>query len=380
MDRVRLGIIGIGNMGAGHVRENVPKASRVELTAICDVVPSRMDPFEGPAKFTESRELTRSGLVDAVLIATPHYDHTTIGIDAFRNDLHVLTEKPISAHKADAERLIAAKKPNLKFAAMFQTRTSSAFQTVKKLLDDGELGEIRRINWIVTNWFRSAAYYSSGGWRATWGGEGGGILLNQCPHNLDMYQWLFGMPSRITAFCGFGKFHDIEVEDSVTAYAEHPNGASSVFIATTGEAPGTDRLEIAGDRGRLVMEGGKLIFDRTVEPVQRFSDTTPSMFPSLAAWKCEIPLGNAGANQVKIIQNFADAILDGAPIIAPAEEGLKSVELANAMIYSGWTGRPVELPLDSAEYERALKVRIAASGHTKKVEERVAEDMAASFH
>ena len=148
---------------------------------------------------------------------------------------------------------------------------------------------MRRINWIVTNWFRSAAYYASGGWRATWSGEGGGVLLNQCPHNLDLYQWLFGMPVRMRAFCGFGKYHDIEVEDAVTAYMEHPNGATGVFITTTGEAPGTDRLEIAGDRGRVIYENGRITFDRTAEPVQHFSDTTPQLFPGLDTWRCEIP-------------------------------------------------------------------------------------------
>jgi len=367
-------------MGSVHARDHAGKLTRAELTAVCDVVPSKLDSYERVATFTDSRELIRSGLVDAVIIATPHYDHTTIGIDAFENGIHVLSEKPISAHKADAERLIAAKRPNLVFSAMFQTRTSSAFQTLRNLIKSGELGEIRRINWIITNWFRSAAYYASGGWRATWGGEGGGVLLNQCPHNLDLYQWLFGMPSEITAFCDFGRFHDIEVEDSVTAVLRHPHGATGVFITTTGEAPGTDRLEVAGDRGRAILENGKLTFDRTTEPVQLYSDTTPNLFPNLQTWKCEIPTGNQHPNHVKIVQNFVDTILDGTPLIAPGEEGLNSIELANAMIFSAWENRPISLPLDGAAYEAKLKEKIEASTHRKVVEERTAEDMAASYH
>ncbi|HWD41608.1 MAG TPA: Gfo/Idh/MocA family oxidoreductase [Fimbriimonas sp.] len=380
MEKVRLGIVGLGNMGAVHVKQHAPAMQRAELTAICDVVAEKMAPFEGVAKFEDSRDLIRSGLVDAVLIATPHYDHTTVGIDAFQNGLHVLTEKPISAHKADAERLSAAKRPGLVFSAMFQLRTASVYQAIKKLIDEGELGEIRRVNWIITNWFRTAAYYSSGGWRATWGGEGGGILLNQCPHNLDLYQWFFGMPSSIRAFCGFGKFHDIEVEDSVTAYLQHPNGATAVLVATTGEAPGTDRLEVAGDRGRLVLEGGRLTFDRTTESVQDYSDTTSEMFPNMPTWKCEIPTGRQGAHHLTIIQNFIDAILDGKPLVAPGEEGIRSVELANAMLLSSWTSESVQLPMDGAVYERALKEKIANSTHRKVVDEKTAADMAASFH
>ena len=380
MDNVRFGVVGLGNMGGTHARDNAPKLTRATMTAVCDIVPEKMDAYPDAAHFTDSAALIRSGLVDAVIIATPHYGHTTIGIDAFNNGLHLLSEKPISAHKADAQRLIGAKKPNLVFSAMFQTRTSSAFQALRSLIQDGELGEVRRINWIITDWFRSAAYYASGGWRATWGGEGGGVLLNQCPHNLDLYQWLFGMPTEVTAFCDFGRFHDIEVEDAVTAVFRHANGATGVFITTTGEAPGTDRLEVAGDRGRAILENGKLTFDRTTESVQQFSDTTSQMFPNLPTWKCEIPTGNQGPSHLKVAQNFIDSILDGSPLIAPGEEGLNSIELANAMLFSAWEKRTVQLPLDAAAYEARLKEKIAGSTHRKKVEERTAGDMASSFH
>ncbi|MFN3685171.1 MAG: Gfo/Idh/MocA family protein, partial [Fimbriimonadaceae bacterium] len=242
---VRLGIIGIGNMGSHHVR-SMPQVRRCRLTAVCDVVPSKMDWIDGVDKFVDSRELIRSGLVDAVLVATPHYDHTTIGIDALDNGLHLLTEKPISVHKADCVRLIAAHKrnPNLKFAAMFNQRTDPHYQRIRRIVRGGELGEIQRTSWIITDWFRSEAYYASGGWRATWAGEGGGVLLNQCPHNLDLFQWICGVPTRVDAKCSFGKYHRIEVEDEVTAYLEYANGATGVFVTSTGEAPGTNRLEI----------------------------------------------------------------------------------------------------------------------------------------
>ncbi len=247
MKKVRLGIIGVGGMGLYHARYLLDgKVDRCELTAVCDVDPARLQQFDkhaGIKQFTDSRTLIRSGKVDAVLIATPHYSHTTIGIDAFKNGLHVLVEKPISVHKADCERLIAAHTDKkLVFAAMFMLRTSPLYKNVKRLLDDGEVGRLTRVSWLVTSWFRTETYYASGGWRATWKGEGGGVLLNQCPHNLDLLQWFCGMPSRVRGFCSFGKYHDIEVEDEVTAYLEYPNGATGVFVTTTGEAPGTDRL------------------------------------------------------------------------------------------------------------------------------------------
>jgi predicted dehydrogenase len=380
MDQVRIGVIGLGNMGSGHAKGTVPSTQGAVLAAVCDLVAEKTESYLDVAQFTSSEELIRSGLVDAIVIATPHYSHTPIGIDAFQNGLHVLVEKPISAHVADADRLIESKKPGLVFSAMLQTRTSNAFQTIKGLVDSGELGEIRRASWIVTSWFRSAAYYASSEWRATWRGEGGGVLLNQCPHNLDIFQWLLGMPETVSAHCGLGKFHDIEVEDSVTAYFEYPNGATSVFITSTGEAPGTDRLEIAGDRGRVVFERGKIIFDRTVQPVQQFSDTTPESFPSLATWNCEIPYGSKGPSHQAIMQNFVDAILRGDKLISPAEEGIRSLELANAMTLSSWIGRPVSIPVDRTQYVSELEKRIEQSTFNKKVSQGAIVDMASSFH
>ena len=269
---VRMGIIGLGGMGKYHAsllqEEKVP---RCELTAVCDAAPKQLEGWDGIKTFADSRKLIRSGEVDAVLIVTPHYGHTPIGIDALEQGLHVLVEKPISVHKKDCERLIAAHTDkNLVFAAMFQMRTDPHYVRIKKLIDDGELGELQRVNWIVTEWFRTDAYYAASAWRATWKGEGGGVLLNQCPHNLDLLQWMCGMPARVRAFAGLGKHHDIEAEDDVTAYFEYANGATGVFITSTGEAPGTNRLEIAGDRGKVVAEDGKVTFIRNEIPASEY--------------------------------------------------------------------------------------------------------------
>jgi predicted dehydrogenase len=295
--------------------------------------------------------------------------------------LHVLVEKPISVHKADCERLIAAHRNERQvFAAMFNQRTDPAYRRIRALVGDGELGEIRRLNWIITDWFRTAAYYASGGWRATWAGEGGGVLLNQCPHNLDLLQWMFGLPVRVRAFCHFGRYHDIEVEDDVTAYLEFANGATGVFIASTGEAPGTSRLEVAAEGGRVVYERDELRFARNAVPMSEFSRTAPQAFARPECADCVVPLSDHGGQHNEILQNFADAILDGQPLIAPAREGIRSVELANAMLMSTWLDRTVELPLDGARYARLLRHHARRSPGPKKLAAPTAAgDFAQSF-
>jgi predicted dehydrogenase len=381
---IRLGIIGIGNMGSDHARNILAgKVPRLRLAAVCDLDAERLN-FAGDIKtFTDSRQLIRSGEVDAVIVATPHYSHTTIGIDALEQGLHVVVEKPISVHKSDCERLIAAhaKRGGQVFSAMFNQRTDPFYQKIRDLIRSGELGEIRRINWIITNWFRTEAYYASGGWRATWAGEGGGVLLNQCPHNLDLLQWMFGMPVSVRAFCRFGQYHDIEVEDDVNAFMQFKNGATGVFITTTGEAPGTNRLEISAERGKLVYENERLSFTRNEVEMTKFSRTTKSGFAMPATWDVTIPVSGHGEQHVGVLKNFVAAILDGAPLIAPAEDGIHSVELANAMLYSSFTGKTIEMPLDGKAYERHLKKLIASSTVKKKAPPKSAPaaDFAQSF-
>jgi len=381
MKQVRLGIIGMGNIGKYHADYLLhQKVSRAELVAVADAF-APLETYRSLRTFKDGGDLIRSGAVDAVIIATPHYQHTTLGMAALEAGLHVIVEKPISVHKADAERLIAAhaRRPDLVFSAMFQLRTEPRYVKIKRLITSGELGEIIRVNWIITDWFRTEAYYASGGWRATWKGEGGGVLLNQCPHNLDLIQWLAGMPARVRGFCQLGRYHQIEVEDNVTVYFEYPNGATGVFITSTGEAPGANRLEIAGTRGRLVLEQGRLSFLRNEIPMDEFSRTSKAGFARPDTWQIEVPFDNAPAQHATITQNFVDAILDGSPLIAPAEEGMRSVELANAALYSSLTGQTVELPLDSAAYERKLNELIAQSRFEKKAAVATTEDFTKSF-
>jgi len=382
MNKVRLGIIGMGNIGQHHHGYlTAGKVSRVELVAVSDAIVSKLDRFKPMKIFADGEELIRSGLVDAVIIATPHYQHTTLGIAALNAGVHAMVEKPISAHKADAERLIAAHKKNPKtvFAGMFQLRAEPRYLKIQKLIKDGELGEIVRMSWIMTDWFRTEAYYASGGWRATWKGEGGGVLLNQCLHNLDIMQWLLGMPARVRGFCQLGRFHQIEVEDSVSAYLEYPNGATGLFVSSTGESPGANRLELVGTRGKLVLERDKISFARNETDMLEFSRTSKVGFAKPDVWNVEIPFDSIPNQHAVLVQNFVNAILDGELLIAPGEEGIHSVELANVMLYSSLLNNTVELPMDSAAYEKKLNQLIAESRHEKKVVEVVGEDFTKSF-
>lgn len=381
METVKLGIVGVGAMGSIHAQSvvdgNIP---RCRLTAVCDPNVDQLK-FAAAEGFASVDEFLRSSEIDAVLIAAPHFLHTALGIQALEAGKHVLVEKPISVHKADAERLIDAhRRPNQVFAAMFNQRTDPFFQNLRRLVQSGDLGEIRRVHWTITNWFRTEAYYHSSDWKATWAGEGGGVLLNQCPHNLDIYQWIFGMPSTVRAFCNFGRYHDIEVEDDVTAYLEYTDGMTAVISTSTGEAPGTNRLEVAAELGKVVIENDQFLFTRNEVAMSEFSRTDPGRFSTPATSDVRIPIEGHGPQHNGILVNFVEAILDGAPLIAPAQEGIFSLELANSFLLSSLENRSVQLPIDALLYEQHLKSLIASSVRQKsKVARKPSDSMANSF-
>lgn len=383
MEKVRIGIIGMGNMGAYHADYLLAgKVPRCELTAVCSTSPAKLEKYRPIPVFGSGEGLIRSGLCDAVLIATPHYQHASLGIQALEQGLHIMVEKPIAAHKADAERLIAASHslPQLKFGAMFQLRTEPRYRKIKSMIDRGDLGDVVRMSWIITDWYRTEAYYRSGGWRATWRGEGGGVLINQCLHNLDSLQWLLGMPTKIRSFCQLGRYHDIEVEDNVTAYLEFPNGATGVFITSSGEAPGTNRFEIAGTLGKLVLEKDKISFTRNEVSMTDHCRTSKIGFIKPDVWHCDIPFADSPAQHATLLQNFVNAILDGEELICRGDEGLHSIELANAILYSSLIDATLTLPLDGAAYESHLQKLIQNSTYIKSVEAVSNEDFARSFN
>lgn len=372
MSTVRIGIIGFGGMGSGHARYLMQGAvPGAELVAVCDVDPKRLEAAkelygDKVKTFASADDLFAAKVVDGVIIATPHYFHPPLAIQAFQHGVHVLTEKPAGVYtKQVREMNEAAAKSGLVFGIMFNQRTIASHQKLREMVQGGELGELRRTIYIITSWYRSQSYYDSGGWRATWAGEGGGVLANQCPHNLDLWQWICGMPKRVRAFCYFGKYHDIEVEDDVTAYVEYENGATGLFVTTTGEAPGTNRLEISGDRGKLLLEGGKITFWRTKVPISQFTREYKGGFGSPEVEVLEIP-GGGGEGHKGITRNWVEAITQGTPLLAPGQEGIRSVEIANAMLLSAWTDNWVEIPVDEDLFYEKLQEKIRTSRFQKK--------------
>ena len=358
MDSVRIAVIGVGGMGNNHCR-SIKELPNLELVAICDIdeeIAAARAAEHDCRKFLHHRDLLDWGELDAVMVATPHFDHTPIAIDALQAGIHTLVEKPVGVHVADVQRMIDAHTDkSIKFAAMFNQRTRPVYKELKRLLDAGELGQLTRVSWTSTAWFRTQAYYDSGGWRATWKGEGGGVLFNQCPHQLDLLQWFVGMPERMRAVCKLGKFHDIEVEDEVSAYFEYANGATGAFYTTTGEWPGVNRLEIVGEMGTIILEGSDMRLLRNAESMLDHARNIPPGNPKPDIVDMTIAPRGQASNHRGILANFADSILHGVPLIAPAEEGIRSVELANAMLYSSLLDKTLELPLDAEAYAAKLK-------------------------
>jgi predicted dehydrogenase len=370
-DKVKMAVIGVGIMGSSHVRDIATRLPNTQLAAVCDIEQRRAEAlaaeYQVPA-FYDYRELLKMTELEAVVIATPHYDHTPISIAALEHGLHVLTEKPLAVQVKDGRRMIAAYerarkgKAGLQFAIMFQMRTAGVWRKIKQMIEAGELGKLVRATWLITDWFRPQSYYDNGGWRATWRGEGGGVLLNQCPHNLDLYQWFFGMPKRVAGFAQLGKFHNIEVEDEVTGYFEHDNGMVGHFVTTTAESPGTNRLEISGEMGKLVFENGKLTFTRNQTSMFEFIRTCPNAFDMVPNQTEEMPFDQSPEwGHAIVLEAFANAILHGGKLVAQAPEGLNGLMLGNAIMLASFQKQAVELPIDEYAYDKILQKLIRRS-------------------
>ncbi len=372
MEKVRFGIIGVGNMGSGHSKNLL--AGKVEngvLAAVCDLKQSKLDAIkamegaENVATFTDYKEMLASGLVDVVIVAVPHYYHPPIVIDALNAGVNAISEKPAGVYTKQVKEMNAvAEKSDKLFGMMFNQRTNCVYRKMREMVQNGELGDIKRVNWVITSWYRTQDYYDSGDWRATWKGEGGGVLFNQCPHQIDLLQWIVGMlPEKIHSFCHFGKWHDIEVEDDVTAYMEFPNGATGVFVTTTADAPGTNRFEITGTKGRLVCEKNKLIFDK-LETDEREHCMTAKGFAAPKYETIEVETDGKNDQHVGIMNNFANAVLGIEPLFVKGVEGINGVQMMDAMMLSTWLGKEVTLPIDDDLYLSELNKRIA-TGRTK---------------
>ena len=387
MEKIRLGILGVGNIGRDHVKRIVDgKCPEIELCAVCDLKQDRLDyarelAGEALPVFKSAEEMMDSGLIDSVLVSVPHYDHPKFAMMAMEKGLHVLIEKPAGVYtKQVIEMNEFAKKHDVKFGIMMNQRTNCIYRKMREIVQSGELGEIRRTNWIITDWYRSQAYYDSGDWRATWSGEGGGVLLNQCPHNLDLWQWICGMPKTVYAHMHYGKWHDIEVEDDVSASVDYENGATGMFITSTGDCPGTNRFEITLDKGKLIAEGNKLMMWKSDISEREFSATNKSPFGAMKFKVPEVETDGENPQHAGVMNAFASAILHGTPLVAEGIEGIRGLSLSNAMHLSSFTGKTVEIDtLDHELFYNELMKRVATSRRKTGVTEAVAGDMSNTF-
>ena len=378
--KLRLGIVGLGNIARQHIQNLLSGAvDGCELTAVCSRNPgSGVD--ETPVQYFASLdEMLASDLCDSVLVATPSFTHLDIGLKVLDAGLHLMMEKPIGLSLAEGEQLLARQGDGQTFGLMLNQRTDPLFQRMRQCIESGELGEITRTHWTMTNWFRPEVYFQVSDWRATWRGEGGGLLVNQCIHNLDIFQWLCGMPASLRGFCRFGRYHQIEVEDEATAYFRYANGASGVFIGSTGEAPGVNRLDVVGDKGSLAFDGERLLLTRNEPATSVYNRETRDMFGMPECQVTDITPDRSVNQHALVLSNFAAAILHGEPLIAPAAQGLNSLALANGMLLSTWEQRDVELPLDSGHYQAALEERLASSSLRQKADIQANIDMGASY-
>lgn len=362
MDRLRIGVVGIGNMGSAHaVQIFEKKIQSAELTAVCDNSRERLEWAEkrfgsSIAQYDDYEQFLDCGKMDAVIIATPHKLHPVIAQKAFEKGLHVLTEKPAGIDTVSVRKMNeAAKQSGVVFGIMYNQRTNPLYRKLRDAVKGGILGEIKRFIWIINNWYRTQAYYDSGDWRATWNGEGGGVLLNQCPHNLDIWQWIMGMPVRVRAFCNMGHYHHIQVEDDATIYAEYENGSSAVFVTSTGEYPGTNRMEISGTKGKAVVENGELKFFLLEKDEREICFSSMEGMPEEKVNSYFIKQERADGGHLEILQNFADAVLKGKELLAPGIEGIYGLMISNAAYLSTWKEDWVMLPADEREFWEFLK-------------------------
>ena len=384
MEKVRYGIIGLGNQGSSYAL-NLFDGGKITddavVTAMCDINPAKIDNIKANTKNTEAKyfsdyiEMLDSGLIDAALIEVPHYQHPEMVMECLKRGIHVICEKPAGVYTKQVREMNAtAEGAKAKFGMMFNQRTNCLYRKMRDIVREGGIGELQRVTWIITDWYRTQQYYDSGSWRATWEGEGGGVLINQCPHQIDLVQWVVGeMPVEVNGFCQYGKWHDIEVEDEVTAFFRYKNGATGVFITTTGEAPGTNRFEISGTLGKLVCEGGKLIYYKNDIDSQEWSKVADIGFKKPVCQKIEVETDGKNFQHAGIINNFTAAILGKEELFVDGREGINGVELMNAIELSGWNGgEKISLPVDEERYLRELNAHRATSRLKTATEDKVA--------
>ncbi len=388
MKKIKFGIVGIGNQGNYYANLfNAGKIKNAQLVAVCDNNPVKID--NAKQKFgldmlyySNYKDLILDKVCDAILVVTPHYFHPEVVIECLKHDVNVISDKPLGVYAKQLRQISeVAKTSKAKFSVMFNQRTNCVYRKMKELISSGALGQLQRMTWIITDWFRTQAYYNGGSWRATWAGEGGGVLINQCPHQIDLVQWVLGeMPVKVSSFCHYGKWHDIEVEDDVTAYFEYANGATGTFVTSTGEAPGVNRLEVSGSKGRLVCQNEELVWYKNDRDSIDLCRTTQKVIDTPACERIVVETDGKNPQHEGILNNFTNALLGIEDLFVDGIEGFKGVELMNAIELSGWRGGAlVTLPINDDEYLAELNKHRANSKTKVGNDNAVVEDMGSTF-
>jgi len=382
MEKIKYGIIGIGKMGSLHARKlKVGLIRNSALGAVCDNDPKRLEWAKKTLKdtpaFDNYKQLIDSGLVDAVLIATPHYLHPPIAKYAISKGIHTIIEKPAGVFTKDVRELneFAASRPDIAFGIMYNQRTNKLYRKAKEIMDSGQMGELKRASWLITDWYRPQAYYDQGGWRGTWSGEGGGVLINQCPHQLDLFQWLVGMPKKVRGYVKEAVHRDINVENDVTAYLEYENGATGLFVTSTHDSPGTNRLEISSNGGKIVIEKNKLEYYKLNQSEQEFNAVNTKFMPRIPYTKKVVRIGKLASllelvfgQHTKIVKNFSEHLLSKEPLIAPGADGIDGLTLSNAIHLSSWLNKEIELPIDENSFIEQLELKKKSDKEQVKLE------------
>ncbi len=377
---INLAVIGLGPIGAMHV-DNLLASDVAKVVAICDQRPVSDEKYSGLKFYDKVDDLLNAGGFDAVIVATPSFTHYNLAKQIIEAGYNVLIEKPLALCTADAMEVESlAKEKNLLCAIMLNQRTTPIYARIKELLSTGELGKINRVSWTMTNWYRPNIYVTSSTWRGTWKGEAGGALINQSIHNLDILAWAFDMPKSIKAWCKYGKYHDIEVEDEVICHMDLGEGTSLSFITSTGEYTGVNRLEIAGDKAFVVAENGELKITKFKGvSLSEFTRNTDQPFSSPESELIVETFEGNGAQHMGVITNFVRALEGKEELDYKLSEGIKSLELANAMLMSSWTNSEVAMPLDHNAYKAELGKHLENSKLREEVQKVGTIDFSKSF-
>lgn len=364
---VRIALIGFGSMGKNYARMlYAGLVPELKLSGVCCRNGAGQallrEEFPGVRIYENVEQMQRhEEEFDAVLIVTPHATHVELGFAMAKLGKHFLMDKPAGVYASRVQELVEfCRERGVSFGMMFNNRMLPAFRIAQDYIRSGKLGRLHRAVWVCNSWYRSPVYHRSAPWRSSWQGEGGGLLINQNQHYLDIWQWLFGMPEKLYAAMEFGRYNDFAVDDAVDIQFVHSGGFHGTMVSATGEAPGVNRLEIWGEKGCLtVQDGARVFWDENALSTVEFGKVNEVPFGTPPHTRVEIPVEKAENPYLLAFGNFAGHLLRGEPLFADGMDGLRTVQLTNAAYLSGWQEKRVSVPVDAEAFQKELAARQA---------------------